>query len=349
MYLKDEDFFEGTTRWRRCSGGHLWFNCACGSTLVMLKAKQDMLRPARFMSPEAANLFNRYDFNGSLPNFPSPLFELQKELEDPKVSIPAIAKTLRKMPFLAADLLAVASGATRGRGEPIRSIEHALVYVGRKALANLLMASALVKLSKSWAEKAVPGVSLSSFWRESFVAAALAESLVRHFKSPLPEDEVYLAACLINIGKLVGLICVPEITAKVLAIKNPDGSAKPYREAEMEVGAPSHVTLGEIGGVLWGMPVFVLESIAHHHDEPRIGGPKRSSLPSIPKLAAFANQLMHLLLQQPQRGQASVLYGVGAELGFNAQAVRDYLGRHLHLVSEVDAMLAPQQGTLAAV
>ena len=58
-YRKPEDFTKDTSRWAKCQSGFLWFNCSCGSTLVLSQGKFPWYSPADEMSPTSQSLFNR--------------------------------------------------------------------------------------------------------------------------------------------------------------------------------------------------------------------------------------------------------------------------------------------------
>jgi len=344
IFRRDTDFLEGTSRWRLCSNGHLWFNCSCGSTLLLKKGSCDWYHPTKFMGEAAASLFNRLANTESLPHLPSAVLELQQQLHDETTTTSELAESVKKAPFIAADLLSLANAATRSRGQRITSVEHAVVFVGRRALSELVLAAAIYHISSRPGLLRARSFATERFWTESFLAAAIAQHLVKRVgREFLSEDEAYLAACLCNVGKLVGAICCPEATDRIVKLVGESDPKVSWIIAERTVGAPSHCTLGEIGAAIWGLPNFVIDAAQHHHDEPKIGR-SGGDIPTVAKVATLANQLVHLVLGEPLRATGTVIYGSASGFGLSPRDVETLVEECTPLRAEAERVAAGRNG-----
>ncbi len=292
------------------------------------------------MSETAASLFNRLANTESVPYLPSAVLELQQQLHDEDATVSALAESLKKAPIIAAVLLGIANAATRSRGQRVTTVEHAIVFVGRRTLAELVIAAALYHISSERGLIRARSFATDRFWTESFLAAAIAEHLVKRVgRDVVLEDETYLAACLCNVGKLVGAICCPEETDKIVKFMGESDQKISWVNAERSAGAPSHCTLGEIGAAIWGLPAFVIEASQHHHDEPKIGK-VGGEVPTVVKVATLASQLVHLVLGEPLRATSTVLYGSAAVFGLGPRDIEALVEECGPLRAEAERVVA---------
>src|SRR5262249_11770100 len=115
VYKEEKDFLENTGQWRVCSSENLWFNCSCGSRLMLPKGKFPWYSPTMNMGQQAATIFNKLAETKNLPHIPSAVMELQQQLGDPSVEISHLAKVTKKDPLLATEVLRVADNLRRIR------------------------------------------------------------------------------------------------------------------------------------------------------------------------------------------------------------------------------------------
>jgi HD-like signal output (HDOD) protein len=311
-YRTETDFLSDTRRWRVCTSGHLWFNCSCGSTLMIPKGKYEWYSPEKFLRGETKSVFNKLGNLKDLPHIPTVVMELQLLLQDPDTSPKAIATALRKDPVLATQLIQLAENLRKSRNPanpPIKSLEHATVYVGHKTMSDLVMTCALRSMPLPPSE-----FDAQAFWEESYLTGALAEALVTRFQLKLNLDEVYLAASLCNIGKLILAFCFPPLVTKISRdVKDPKTHAT-WRQAEAAYQFPAHSILGEIAASLWGMPELVMLASRRHHDLADESGKLPFHLYDV---IALANQLCHWVNSDPHRIEEPVLRSYTRKLGLS--------------------------------
>ena len=293
QYMQESDFLVDTNRWRVCDDGHLWFNCGCGSTLVIPKGKFDWYSPDMTMGADAKALFNRLPQMGDMPHIPTTVMELQQLLSDPNVSAGKLASTAKKDPLLAGNLLTIANNLKSSTGNRIESLEHAISYVGMNTLKDLAVTAALRSFKFE-----TSSFNSEKFWDHAFLTGRIAEHLAKEFcKGYIIPDEAYLAGTLCNIGKVVMAISFPEMADSIAKdLANPKNTG-PWRDIEKKNKAYDHRTLGEIGCTLWGLPPYVVEVNQSHHSPPE----SSKDGPVMDDIVGLANQLAHWINLEPHR------------------------------------------------
>ena len=312
-YASERDLLENATRFRLCSMGNLWFNCRCRSTLVILKGQFDWYSPDLLMSEEARSLFNTIPNIKQLPHIPSAVMELQQVIQDPEVTSKRLADAARKAPIVAGNVLKTANEWVLVRGgAPIKSLEHAISFVGLKTMQDLIIVAQIQGFPFQC--KIFDG---NAFWQHAFLTGRIAERLAGKFESELVPDEAYIAGSLCNIGKLVLAISHPE-TADLMAADETNGTQlSSWVDAERRHGVHSHQVLGEIGACFWGLPESVIYAVRYHH---WTRYPANMPHTDITRIAAFANQLAHWVALNPTRIEQKLLDSIAKHYGITTEA-----------------------------
>ena len=302
-FASEQDFLTKTSRWRLCSSGHLWFNCNCGSTLLIKRGRFPWYSPGMSLGPDALSVFNRLGGLKGLPHIPSIAMQLLQLLQKtPQVEPSEIVRALRQEPVLSLRVLNMAETIRNARSTgtaQFKSLEHAIVYLGFGALMELVVTASLHSIPT--AESAF---NPDDFWRESFLTGAMAEVLMHRFSPQLDKEELFLAGSLCNVGKLVEALCFPALITKIYADVAEDSKVlSTWCQAELSYGFPDHCILGEIAGSLWGFPLEVVLAIRGHHT---IRAGVIAPL-SITEVVAVANQMVHWVLLRPHRMEYDLL------------------------------------------
>src|SRR5690606_27621198 len=144
----ESDFLTGTSRWRICSLGNLWFECRCKSTLMLPKGKFDWYDPAQFLNPRAKSIFNKLGGMKDLPHIPNTVMRLLTMMEIEDFEVKQISAEVKKEPFIANEVFRIATNLrdSRSPGQaPLESLEHAILYVGIAVLKDLVITASLKK------------------------------------------------------------------------------------------------------------------------------------------------------------------------------------------------------------
>src|SRR6478609_2691095 len=94
-YMSPEDFLHNTSRWRICESGHLWFNCLCNSTNMIIKGKYDWYDPTKQLSDSAQSIFNLIPNMKELPRIPSYVMEILTLIQDENTSSTKLASVAK--------------------------------------------------------------------------------------------------------------------------------------------------------------------------------------------------------------------------------------------------------------
>ena len=300
VYKTEKDFLTNTSRWHMCNARNLWFRCSCDTTLMLKKGQCDWYSPERFMSDEARSIFNSLTTLKALPFIPQGVMELQQLIQQKNVTSLQLAKVVKKEPIIAANVMGIANKLIAFReNESIKSLDHAISYVGMHTFEELIVLGSVQALSLSCTV-----FNGDDFWNESFLVGSIAEQLAKKFAPKLVADEVYLAGTLCNIGKLVTAICLPEVADKMAADEaNPD-ILSGWVATERKYNVPSHQILGEIASSLWGLPEFVTHAARFHHWHRHDFSADRNLLVEI---VCLANQIGHWISLMPSKIDRDIL------------------------------------------
>jgi HD-like signal output (HDOD) protein len=328
QFKGEADLLNGTSRWRLCDQGNLWFNCSCGSTMLLPAKEGKWFDPSKALSSEAREVFHRLKNINELPRIPNGIAQAQSLASSSDFNPQAIAKALRLEPITAAGVVGHASLISRSRdpnSAPIKTLEHAIVFIGQKSLQDFLAAAALrgLKLPQT-------GFDYDGFWRHSFLVGAIADAITPLYKLEEEPNQIYLAGALCNIGKLVTNFCFASHVPAILADTRNPKIALTWRASESANNLPEHTLLGEIAACIWGLPESISDAARWHHD------PQNTTEPEA-KIAAFANQLAHWLLVDPTMLEYEILTECRRSLGLSEKDLDQIVSRLQVLRTSVSA------------
>ncbi len=320
-FKTESDFLNGTSRWRKCASGHLWFNCACDSTLMLKKDKHPWYSTEKQLDEDAFTFFNKFTNLKNLPLLETHVFSLQQQLQDTNSSVQQLVKSLKTAPLIATELLSTANNIKDVRnqtGSKIQSIEHAIVYVGRRTLAELTLTASL----KSF-DVETEVFDKETFWRESIQVAMISEYLAKGLAPNLDQDHAYLAGAVCNIGKWVSAICFPEATDEICRILERENNPLDWPSAEKD--HHDHSTLGEVAAAIWGLPSFALGAIKNHHVSSAILS--KLDHPDIDAIVGIANQVRHWVCLEPYRVDLKIFDAFEKKIGYSPKQMSQLASR----------------------
>ena len=295
QYLTEGDYLKGTSRWRLCERGNLWFNCNCNSTIMIKKGKFPWYSPDMFMSEDAKSVFNILPAVQELPHLPTSVMELQQMIKDENVSSSELARVSKKDPLIAANILKIANNLKASDGSAaIKSLEHGISYIGLNQMADIILTASV----KAFPFKTSIFTS-DPFWDESFLTGKIAEMVAKQYTPHLVPDEVYLAGALANVGKVVLAICFPELADAIETDTRDPNKLYSWRKGEEIHNAYDHSILGEIAASIWGLPEYIMSTVANHHTPPDESLTLENT--NILDVVRLANQLSHWVLLEPNK------------------------------------------------
>ena len=211
-----------------------------------------------------------------LPSPPHVACKLMELLRSSVKNNQEVVQIIQHDAAITAKLLKTCNSAFWARGEPLGSVDAALMRLGYQEVLRIVTAvsvgSSLARENKGY------GVSAKELWHHSVVAAIATQKLAGMVKKPMIDPSLAFTAGLVHdIGKIVlSQSLLPQVDA-VRGCVEKDG--KSMLEAESEVLGVTHA---EIGGCLlarWKLPPMVVEAVQNHHKPPLgNGGPALSAI-----------------------------------------------------------------------
>jgi len=200
-----------------------------------------------------------------LPSVPRIYSELINTLADAKAAASDVAEIISQDQAISAKILQVVNSAFFGGSGRTNTIEGAVVRLGVGMIKSLILSIEVFQNAQSF--NTVPGFSIDEAQNHALVTATLAKKILNDRSIA---DDVFMAALLHDIGKLVMLSVLPgQLEA---GLKLAESADMPFYLAEQQLMGLSHA---EIGGYLlgvWGLPYAIVEAVANHHNPTRVPG-----------------------------------------------------------------------------
>ena len=176
---REEDLLEKTTdpTWVIASDGDLWFRCECGRR-VTVSSSDHGLSSEQALSLDDRSIFDRIAESDKLPYIPSTIMRTLDVVESESSSSSTIAETIREDPVLAGRIIEIANIRKSVSSGNISSLEHAISFIGRSAVTEVVMAAFLstIKLETTV-------FSSKEFWESSMLIGCITEDLVGKYAS----------------------------------------------------------------------------------------------------------------------------------------------------------------------
>lgn len=203
----------------------------------------------------------------ALPPLPQLYWKLTAELRRPESTSASAAAIIEQDPAMSARVLQLANSPYFGFGRVVRTVRDAATRLGleqlRSALLTLVLSAAKMPL------RPPPGFSMEALQNRSQHVAGLAAAMLSH---PEERKTAFSAGMLHHVGYFVLAGGMPEDYARVMAAAA--AAERPLPQIESEVLGCNHAEVGAFMLTLLGLPLPMVEAVAHHH-RPSASGDKR--------------------------------------------------------------------------
>jgi len=171
-----------------------------------------------------------------LPAAPRVFAKLNQALQDPNCDVTQIGAILAEDPAMTAKVLQMANSAFfPSAGRTVTDLKTAVMRIGSVMIRNLVLAAEVFSQDASRSD-------VASLQRQALMASMLASKIA---SGRADADQIGIAALLANVGRL---------------LPTPEG------EAAARVG---HAELGAYLLAMWGLPMLIVEAVAHHAEPDR--------------------------------------------------------------------------------
>ncbi len=193
----------------------------------------------------------------TLPALPAAVTEIQEIIYQENVNIGVVADLISKDPALVAQVLKIVNSAYYSFPREIVKVKLAVAYLGIHEVYRIVLSMSVINtLSTSNREE------FNDIWRHSFYAALCARHLAKKYDPLLPHGELWTAAILHDIGKLIYLKFFPRHYEVIQAYVKKEGCF--FSESEKHFGYPSSAYLGTLLCDKWRLPRQVRDACEFH-------------------------------------------------------------------------------------
>ncbi len=198
-----------------------------------------------------------------VPISPRTHFELTAALDDPEVSIQAVARIIEPNPALTAMILQLVNSAFLGLPHQVSNMITAIHAIGLTMLRNLVLYFEIVQAMQ--AQDVSTQFSFEAHGHHATRVARLACELAQGDRA---REAAFTAGMLHDLGELIFAVRSPLAHEALLARARSE--SRPLADVEYEHYGFSHAEVGAYLLGLWGLPHAVVEAVAHHHRPARV-------------------------------------------------------------------------------
>lgn len=197
-----------------------------------------------------------------LPSAPRVYHQLTRAAANADVGLSDIAGIVEKDPAVCAKVLQLVNSAYFGLAKRITSIRQAATYLGIELLKALTLSAHVLCITMRLSP--VAGFSLERLQDDSLRIARLAKAFLPERKRA---EAAFTAGILHDVGKIVIALAAPDRFAEI--VRHASTTGLPIHAVEQDRLGVTHAQVGAYLLGVWGLPLDIVEVVAHHH-RPRL-------------------------------------------------------------------------------
>jgi HD-like signal output (HDOD) protein len=198
---------------------------------------------------------------GELPASPAIVSAVMGMTSDLDANVTDISRVLAADQSLTAKVLKLSNSSFYGRSKEVKSLHEAILILGFFTVRSMVIATSTHRMFNSGDSQAAQG----KLWRHTLSAAIAARQVAAQLRYP-GKDEVFIAALLHDIGKLVLLQKLPAPYGGVIQqVETDQGDF--YIVEKGRLGF-THCDVAKVLLKKWSFPESLTEAIFSHHDLP---------------------------------------------------------------------------------
>jgi HD-like signal output (HDOD) protein len=193
----------------------------------------------------------------TLPALPGVVNELQRVIHGGNVDTDKVAELISSDPALLAQALKIVNSAYYGLPREIGDVRFAIAFLGLNEIYRMVLSLSVINtLAINRKDE------LDDFWFHSFYAALCTKYLANKYNPHLSPEELWSAAILHDIGKLVYLKFFPDHYTALKDFSQEQGCL--FSEAERHFSVPSSAFLGTLLCDHWRLPEKIRKACEFH-------------------------------------------------------------------------------------
>jgi len=193
----------------------------------------------------------------TLPALPEVVQEVQGIIQSEDVEIAKVSQAISRDPALVAQILKVVNSAYYSLPREIADVRYAIAFLGLHEIERIVLALSVINTL------AVPDKNeLKLFWHHSFLAALCTKHLASQYEPRLSFEELWSAAMLHDIGKLVYLKFFPDHYKAIRKISAERGIF--FSDVERDLKLPASGYFGVLLCDHWRLPAKIRDACEAH-------------------------------------------------------------------------------------
>ena len=205
-----------------------------------------------------SNLNKIVDTIGELPASPAIVSAVMGLTSNLNSKVTDVSKVLASDQSLTAKVLKLSNSSFYGRSKEVKTLQKAILILGFFTVRSMVIATSAHSMFSKGGQDG-PEVQL---WRHSLSTAVAARQIAKHLCHP-EQQEVFIAALLHDIGKLVLIQRLPDQYQQVLT--EVEGTAGEFIEVETRLLGFNHCDVASLLLEKWFFPSNLCEAILTHH------------------------------------------------------------------------------------
>lgn len=193
----------------------------------------------------------------SLPALPEVVSKIQRLIHDDHADMGTVADLISGEPALVAQVLKVVNSAYYGLSREIGNVKFAIAFLGLNEIYRMVLALSVVNtLAIDERDE------LDRFWAHSFYTALCTRYLAKRYEPHFSLEELWSAAMLHDIGRLVYLKFFPDHYKALRRFCNEQLCL--FSQAERHFALPSSAFLGTLLCEHWRLPDNIRTACESH-------------------------------------------------------------------------------------
>lgn len=193
-----------------------------------------------------------------LPSPPAAAMQIVRACAREDVGSAELAGLAGSDPVLTAELLRVVNSAFFGLSRAVRTIPHAVMVLGQRALRNLALC---IAVRDALGKDAIPGFNVADYWVDALRRAVSARLLAELLG--LDTEECFTAGLLQDFGLLVMLFLWPEKATLWPTLRQADPDTR--YAMEQRVFHTAHDQVALTLAQAWELPTELSQALGDHH------------------------------------------------------------------------------------
>jgi putative nucleotidyltransferase with HDIG domain len=225
--------------------------------MILAQFERELVVESWLANQQARQLIAKFR---NLPSVPTIYNQVIAELESPTGSLDEVARLIAQDLLMTAKILQVVNSAIFAPSTPITRAEEAVLLLGTQRTQALVLA---VPMFTKFESAACPGVTPDQLWQHCMEVAGFARAIALRAGHHELADAAFTAGLLHDIGKLLLAANLMKEYAEVH--RRSEALGVPVVQVEREQFGTTHAEAAACLFGMWGLPLPVLEAIAHHH------------------------------------------------------------------------------------